>query len=109
MTCPKCGNDQVSVQTYQENRGSVTHSKTKSKYKEKGHGFFWWLFIGWWWWIVDLFLWVFLFIPRLLVKIFHRKKYVGKSTTTSATVNTIVYTTVYTCQHCGHSWSKTVS
>ncbi len=105
MKCPKCGSTNVSTQTFQEDRGAITTTKTKSKYKEKGHGLLWWIFIGWWWWIIDLFLWIFLFIPRLLVKLFHRKKYVGKSTSVSTTVNKIGYRTVHTCQNCGHSWS----
>lgn len=103
MTCPHCGSTNVTAQTFQENLGAVT--TTKSKYKEKGHGCLWWLLIGWWWWVVDLFLWVFLFIPRALVRIGRKKKYKGRST--SVTVNNIGYATIYTCQNCGHSWKNT--
>lgn len=102
MTCPKCGSNNVNIQTFQENRGSITN--TKSKYKEKGHGILWWIFIGSWWWIIDLFLWIFLFIPRLLIRLGRKKKVVGKST--SVTVNNIAYANVYTCQDCGHTWKN---
>ena len=108
MNCPKCGSTNVSIQTFQENRGTVTTSKTKSKYKEKGHGFLWWIFIGWWWWIIDLLSWIF-FIPRLILRLFaapfKKKKYKGTSSTVSTTINNVGYKTVCTCQNCGHSWS----
>ena len=110
MNCPKCGSGDVSVNTFQENLGSVTTATTRSKYREKGHGCLWWLLIGWWWWIVDLFTWIFLFVPRLIVRLFsapfRRKKYTGTSSTVSRTVNSISYRTVCTCRRCGHSWSK---
>ena len=106
MICPKCGNSCVTVQTFQEDGGTVTTSTTSSKYREKGHGLFWWLLIGWWWWVVDLCLWIFFFVPRLLVKIFHKKKYVGRSSTVSTTVNNVIYRTVCTCQQCGHTWTS---
>ena len=102
MTCPKCHRNHVISQTFQENRGSVT--RTRSKYREKGHGCLWWLLIGSWWWIVDLFLWVFLFVPRALLHIRRRKTYVGNSR--SVTRNEIRYRTVYTCQDCGHTWTR---
>ena len=79
MNCPKCGSGNVNVNTFQEDHGAVTTSRTESKYKEKGHGCLWWLLIGWWWWIVDLFTWIFLFIPRLILRLFaspfKKKKY----------------------------------
>ena len=110
MTCPKCGAENITIQTFQEERGSVTRSKTKSKYKEKGHGCLWWITIGWWWWIVDLLSWIFLFFPRLIMRLFaspyKKAKYKGKSTTVSTTRNSIGYRTVYTCQSCGHQWHK---
>ena len=110
MECPKCGSSNVTVNTFQEDRGSVTTATTKSKYKEKGHGCLWWLLIGWWWWIVDLLSWIFLFFPRLILHLFaspfKKKKYKGTSATVSTTVNNVVYKTVCTCQSCGHSWSE---
>lgn len=105
MFCPNCGSNNVAAQTFQENSGSTTVTKTKSKYKEKGHGCMWWLFIGWWWWIVDLFLWIFLFVPRFCIQLFKKKKYKGKSVSTSKTVNNISYKTVFVCHNCGHTWN----
>lgn len=104
MFCPKCGSDNVTVQTFQENSGSTTITKTKSKYKEKGHGCLWWLTIGWWWWIVDIMLWIFLFIPRFCVQLFKKKKYKGKSTSVATTVNDVAYKTICVCQNCGNRW-----
>ena len=110
MNCPKCGSGNVSINTFQEDHGAVTTSRTVSKYKEKGHGCLWWLLIGWWWWIVDLFSWIFLFIPRLILHLFaspfRKKKYKGTSSTVSSTVRNITYKTICTCQNCGHSWEK---
>lgn len=108
MNCPKCGSNHVSVRTFQETRGSVTTGRTMSKYREKGHGCLWWLLIGWWWWIVDLCLWIFLFVPRLILRLFtapfRKKKYVGTASTISTTVNHIGYKTICTCQNCGNTW-----
>ena len=104
MFCPKCNSENVKVESVQENIGSSEISTTKSKYKENGHGCLWWIFIGSWWWIIDLFLWIFLFIPRMLMRIGRKKKYVGTSTTSTQTVNHIVYKTMCTCQNCGNTW-----
>lgn len=101
ICCPKCGSGNIDFQVQQETK-SIT--KTKSKYHEKGHGCLWWLLIGWWWWIIDLFLWVFLFIPRALLHIGRKKKYVGDSKST--TRNKVQYKTVCVCQNCGHNWVK---
>ena len=110
MNCPKCGSANVNVNTFQENRSSVTTATTQSKYREKGHGCLWWLLIGWWWWIVDLLSWIFLFLPRLILRLFtapfKKKKYTGTSRTVSTTVNDVSYKTVCTCQSCGYSWNK---
>lgn len=99
--CPKCGSNNIDFQVQQETK-SIT--KTKSKYREKGHGCLWWLLIGSWWWIIDLFLWIFLFIPRVLLHIGRKKKYVGNSKST--TKNKVQYKTVCVCQSCGHNWVK---
>lgn len=104
LRCPVCGSTDVESQVHQEDRGSKTKSKTKSVYRQKGHGCLWWLIIGWWWWMVDIFLWIFIFPLRLLFQLFKKKKYVGKSTTDSTTKNKITYTTVHMCKHCGHNW-----
>lgn len=110
LFCPKCGSEDISKQIFQENRGSKTVTHTSSRYKEVGHGCLWWLLIGWWWWIVDLWLWIWFFIPRLILRLFaapfKKKKYKGKSTSVSETVNDISYRTVCTCQKCGHTWSS---
>ena len=107
--CPNCGSNNVQVTTMQENRGSTTFSHTKTKSRRQGHGLFWWLFIGWWWWMVDLFLWICFFMPRLILRLFSspfkKKKYKGESTSVSKTVNDISYRTMCTCQKCGHTWS----
>ena len=104
MICPKCGSNAVDVQLMQENAGSQTITKTKSKYKEKGHGCLWWLLIGWWWWMVDLFLWIFIFPIRLLFQIFKKKKYVGDSTSSSTTINRTSYRSMAICRNCGNHW-----
>ena len=104
--CPVCGSGNVDIQVHQENKGAWTASKTKSKYKQKGHGCLWWLFFGWWWWIIDLMLWITIFPIRLLVQIFKRKTYVGNGTTTGYTKNKISYRTVFLCKDCGHHWQN---
>ena len=101
MFCPNCNSENVKVESVQENLGTTEISKTKTK--EKRHGIIWWLFIGWWWWIIDLILWIILFIPRALLHIGRKKKYV--STTRSQSVNHIVYKTICTCQNCGNTWT----
>jgi len=104
--CPHCGGNNVDMQVHQENIGGHTVVKTKSKYKQKGHGCLWWLCIGWWWWMVDLMLWICIFPARLIAQLFKKKKYVGKSTSVSTTKNNIKYKTVYLCKSCGHHWEK---
>lgn len=108
MVCPKCQSENVKVDTFQEESGSKTITKSKSKYKEKGHGLLWWLCIGWWWWMVDLFLWICFFFPRLILRLFaapfKKKKYVGEGTSVSKTSNKIHYRTICVCQNCGHKW-----
>ncbi len=104
MTCPNCGSTSVSVQTFQENQGTVTTSASKTKTKEKRHGLLWWLLVGWWWTPINLLLWILFFPFKLLLRLFHRKKYVSKTRGTSTTVNNIVYSTVCTCNNCGYVW-----
>jgi hypothetical protein len=118
MICPNCKCGDVESSIFQENSGSKTITKTKSKYKEKGHGIIWWLLIGWWWWIVDITLWIVAFFPRLIVHLFaksvKKKKYTGSSTSASVTTNDVTYKTICLCKECGHRWehvpiSNTVS
>lgn len=104
QNCPRCGSDNVEIKMYKENAGSQTITRTKSKYKEKGHGCLWWLLIGWWWWAVDLFLWIFLFIPRLIIQLFKKKKYVGHETSVSTTRNSVHYRSMCLCKSCGYNW-----
>ena len=107
IVCPQCGSTNVRVEVQQENQGSVTTQKTKSKYKEdRRHGCLWWFFIGSWWWIIDLFIWIFAFIPRLLIHVGRKKKYTSTSTSVAKTKNIITYKTVCVCQNCGHNWVK---
>ena len=104
MFCPKCGSWNIDVSIHQENSGSKTLTTTKSKYKEVGHGCLWWLCIGWWWWIVDLFLWILLFFPRLAMQLFKKKKYEGLSNATSETKNKFTYRSICLCKDCGYHW-----
>lgn len=80
LKCPKCGNNHVVVQVI---------SETKSE-KQK-HGFWWWLLIGWW---LELVLWLFLTVPRLLIALFVPKK--QKIITT--------HKSVAVCQNCGNTF-----
>lgn len=109
MKCPKCGSENVDVQLMQETQGKTTEtiSHTKSKYRQ-GHGCLWWLCVGWWWRAVDLMLWIFSFIPRLLIQILKPKKYRGKASTATVStekVNT-VYRTMCLCRDCGNHWES---
>ncbi len=106
ITCPQCGAPNISFQMFQENAGTTTVSRTKSKYKEKGHGCLWWLLIGWWWWIIDLLLWIFVFPIRAIVALTKKKKYKGKSTTVSQSINQVSYKTMCLCGNCGYTWVK---
>jgi predicted RNA-binding Zn-ribbon protein involved in translation (DUF1610 family) len=76
LKCPKCGSNNISVQVV-----SIT--------KNKGHSVWYWLFIGWW---LEMLLWIFLTIPRLLIALFTHGK--TKSVVESYAV----------CQSCGCKW-----
>lgn len=75
MICKKCNSGNVNVQ-------AVTEIKKKKK------GLFYWT-IGW---AIDLMLWIFLTLPRLIVAIFKPKKMVSKTRKMAI------------CQECGNSW-----
>lgn len=77
MICPKCKSENVMVQ-------AVNEVKQKPK-----HGIFYWIFFGW---MIDLLLWFFLTIPKLIVAIFRPRK---------ITCKTVSYGV---CQDCGHRW-----
>lgn len=104
MQCPKCGSQHVSSQTFQEQQGSVTHTKFRFKAGEKHHGCLWWLVIGWWWWIFEFTLWLVFFPFMCILRLFRSKKYRGKGSSVSTTVNKIGYVTLHTCQDCGNQW-----
>lgn len=80
MICQKCNSQNVNIQIVNE-----------SHLKRKHHSILYWLFIGWW---LELFLWIFLTIPRLLFFLFvpRNKKIVNKQVK------------MYVCQNCGNSW-----
>jgi len=79
MVCDKCGSNNVSIQVVNE-----THLKNK------GRGCIYWLLIGWW---LEIILWLWLTIPRLLFLLFggKRQKIVNKTYK------------VAVCQNCGYS------
>ena len=110
MRCPHCGSENVQIQTFQEQRESKTVTKHKFKAAEQKHGCIWWLAVGWWWSIIDLFMWFFMFFPRLVMRLFaapfKKKKYVGSGTSVSKTQNKIEYKTIFVCQNCGKRWDR---
>ncbi|NFH69071.1 hypothetical protein FDC35_03965 [Clostridium botulinum] len=76
MKCKKCGSQNITVQ-------AVTTLKNKHK------GIMYWLFIGWW---LEMMLWLFLTIPKLIFELFKPNKI--KTKTHSEAV----------CQECGYRW-----
>lgn len=131
--CPKCGSDNITYQTFQENRGSKTVTRKKTQitgridiehehvpmceYEE--HGCLWWVFIGWWWMFYKLFFKfmlmmfcfifrmafdIILFIPRVIIGLFEGSGVNAKTTSTSRTRNKIVYRKMAQCQNCGRTW-----
>lgn len=78
--CPKCGSSNINYQIINE-----------VKIKNNGMGCFYWLFIGWW---LEIILWVYFTIPRLLFLIFSSQK--------PKIIN--VTKKIAICQNCGNSW-----
>lgn len=78
MTCPKCHSDNVTVSAINEVR------------EKRKKGLLYWLFIGWWW---ELFAWLFLTLPKLIIAIFGKHKKTVSKTVTYAL-----------CQNCGNRW-----
>lgn len=111
MKCPKCGSENVNIETFQEEQGSKTITRRRFKVSETGkhHGFFWWVFVGWWWIPIKFTLWIICFpimlIASLFGRVFGRKSYKGKEKEKSVTRNRIGYTTVCVCQNCGKRWT----
>ena len=80
MKCEKCQSEKVNVQVVSE-----------SQLKTKHHGILYWLLIGWW---LEMFLWLFLTLPRLIFALFGHKK--QKIVTK--------HKNMAVCQECGHTW-----
>lgn len=80
MKCSKCQSENVNIQIVSETKVKTLH-----------HGILYWIFIGWW---LELLLWFFLTIPRLLIALFVPKK--RKIVTTQKTMAI--------CQSCGNTW-----
>ncbi len=80
MICPKCKSTNVNIQMV-----SDTFSKRQH------HSLGYWILIGWW---LEILLWIFLTLPRLLLFIFLPK---NKKTVT-------IQHKMAICQLCGHSW-----
>lgn len=78
--CPKCGSTEIQFNTL-----SDTHTKKRK------HGIFYWILFGW---LFSLILWILLFIPRLIIRIFRPKK----------VETTFKYEAV--CMNCGHHWER---
>lgn len=76
MVCKKCNSTNVNVQLLSETR-------------KKKKGALYWILIGWWF---ELFMWLFLTLPWLIIKIFKPDKYKNKVTKRAV------------CQDCGFSW-----
>ncbi len=83
MQCKKCGSTDVKIEML-----------TETRIKRKGKGLIWWLYFLTIGWIIELFLWLFLTLPRLIYALFKRDKYRIKSKTRKIAV----------CQNCGYSW-----
>ena len=101
MHCAKCGSGNIESQLFQEDLGTSTVFKTKTR--QLGHGLFYWIFLGWWIWIFKLVLWIVAFIPMAILKALRKKR--TKTTTVESTVRHIQYRTVFTCKNCGNVWS----
>jgi transcription elongation factor Elf1 len=77
MTCPKCNSENVNVQAV-------------AIQKKKRRGVVYWVFFGW---LIDILLWIFLTLPRLLIAMFGHKR-------TKTVVKSIAV-----CQNCGNKWN----
>ena len=115
-TCPKCGSDNITYQTFQENRGGKTVTRKKTRitgrvdveYEPEGHGCLWWIFIGWWWvfyeFIFRIIFGMILFIPRLIIGLFTGSGINAKITSTTKIRNKVIYRKMAQCQDCGRTW-----
>lgn len=105
ISCPECGSNNIDITLQQEDHGTTTVTKSKSKTKS-GHGCLWWLFIGWWWILIDAFIWVVAFPIRLCIQIFKKKKSTTTGTSINQEVKNVEYKSVCLCKDCGHHWIK---
>lgn len=80
MFCRYCGSSNVFVQIVSD-----------YKMKKKHRSVFYWLFIGWW---LHPLLWILLFIPMLIIKLFVPKRQQMVSNQYRVAV----------CQNCGGQW-----
>ena len=76
MICKKCSSENVNIQ-----KVSVTGKKRR--------GLIYWLFFGW---LIDILLFIFAWIPLIIIKILFPKKAKTKIKTMAV------------CQSCGYSW-----
>ena len=76
MKCPQCGSENVTVQAV-------------PIIKKKKHGALYWLCFVW---LFDMLIWIFAFLPRLIIALLKRDRYVTK------------VASVAVCQSCGKSW-----
>ena len=92
VKCVKCGSDNVFVQQVQTGSKGVTVVKGK-----KHHSVVYWCTIGW---IIALMKFIFWACGGWIIGLFfgHQDGIAGETTT----MNT--YSTMATCQNCGHTW-----
>jgi len=83
MLCPNCNSSNIKVEMV-----------TETTIRRKRKGVIWWVYFITIGWIVEVFLWLFLTLPRLIFALFKPKKY--KVNTKSKKIAI--------CQNCGHSW-----
>jgi len=80
MNCPKCQSENIRVQVI-----------TETKFNTKRKSLLYWITIGW---LVELVLWLFLTLPKLIYELFKPQRFKVKVTNKKMAV----------CQNCGHSW-----
>lgn len=84
ITCPNCGSDNIHFEM-------VSNTFSKKRGKSIWWRIFYWLCFGW---LIDLMIWFFAFVPRLVYKLFKPRK--------SDKVKTKVEKYMI-CNNCGYS------
>ena len=79
MNCPKCKSDMAGYEHLPEEKG-------------KGRNLLWWVYFVTIGWLVEVAMWVFLFIPMLFIRMFRAGQKVTKVVTYGS------------CYDCGHLW-----